>query len=91
MLSSNTQTQQTLLLGRSVFRWSTEDLFVFREAHFYTNDTQAAKTLLRTICCRKFTYFRPYLYLYRKKEGAEDFETGMLCGKFFVAVRYGQS
>lgn len=70
-------------IGFSRFDWSRQMLVIFREAHFYTNDAQAAKTLLRTICCRKFTHFRPYLYLYRKKEGAEEFETGMFSGMDF--------
>jgi hypothetical protein len=31
---------------------------------------------MRTICCRKFACIRPYIYLYRKKDGAEEYESG---------------
>ncbi|KAK7111909.1 hypothetical protein V1264_011460 [Littorina saxatilis] len=49
------------------------------EVHFYTEDAHAAKTLMRTICCRKFTHFRPHIYLYRKKEGeGEEYESASL-------------
>ncbi|XP_076440032.1 uncharacterized protein LOC143279772 [Babylonia areolata] len=41
------------------------------EAHFYTNDSQAAKIVIRTICCRKFSVIRPFVYLYYKHEDGE--------------------
>ncbi|KAL8565052.1 hypothetical protein ACOMHN_003428 [Nucella lapillus] len=41
------------------------------EAHFYTNDSQAAKVVIRTICCRKFSAVRPFVYLYYKPEEGE--------------------
>ncbi|XP_076458929.1 uncharacterized protein LOC143292484 [Babylonia areolata] len=49
------------------------------EAHFYAQDMDVARTLMRTICCRKFTFFRPFIYLYHLKEGTEDqYETAYL-------------
>lgn len=38
------------------------------EAHFYTNDSQAAKVLMRSICCRKFSAIRPFVYFYYMHE-----------------------
>nr|KAG5709495.1 hypothetical protein BaRGS_023177 [Batillaria attramentaria] len=68
----------TATYSQVVFREPTADVKK-GEAHFYAEDVQTAKTLIRTACCKRLAYQRPYIYIYRRKdENSEEFETAVL-------------